>query len=445
MAGRPHEHEGASLELDHLHTESRHRPVTRRRASRTRRRRTPCRDVAPRRVDVRRRVGLIGAALAVLLGGRRDALRRERFADHVVRPARQHRARRSAARRRSARRPGMQLNANLVDIAATPSGRGYWAAAADGGVFTFGDAPLRGLDRRPPARRRRSSASPRRRPGNGYWLVGADGGVFAFGDAGFHGSLGNPAADDLADRRDRGDAVAATATGWSAPTVACSPSATPPSRARRPSFAHGAPIVGIAPTPSGYGYYLLGADGGVFAFGDAHFAGSAIDGTHLATAIAVPSDGQGYEVARTDGSVVGLGGAPSVAAPADLLVGPAPGRRARAARHGGGAWLATTLRRRRRRSQSQSTCRRTRSSAARVRTSPTAPAATAPSAPTACTAARTSSCVDVEQRRPRRGPPRPRRCRPGRGVAGRPGPARAVPVPPRGRRARGADAARGLQ
>ncbi|MDP9403683.1 MAG: hypothetical protein M3P85_10200, partial [Actinomycetota bacterium] len=34
------------------------------------------------------------------------------------------------------------------------------------------------------------------------------------------------------------------------------------------------PIVGMAATPSGRGYWLVGADGGVFAFGDAVFAGS---------------------------------------------------------------------------------------------------------------------------------------------------------------------------
>ena len=36
----------------------------------------------------------------------------------------------------------------------------------------------------------------------------------------------------------------------------------------------GAPVVGIAATPDGGGYWLIGADGGVFAFGDAHFFGS---------------------------------------------------------------------------------------------------------------------------------------------------------------------------
>jgi len=35
-----------------------------------------------------------------------------------------------------------------------------------------------------------------------------------------------------------------------------------------------APIVGMAATPSGHGYWLVAADGGVFAFGDATFLGN---------------------------------------------------------------------------------------------------------------------------------------------------------------------------
>jgi len=33
----------------------------------------------------------------------------------------------------------------------------------------------------------------------------------------------------------------------------------------------------MARTPDGHGYWLVGADGGVFAFGDAGFHGSAAD------------------------------------------------------------------------------------------------------------------------------------------------------------------------
>jgi hypothetical protein len=32
----------------------------------------------------------------------------------------------------------------MVGMAAMPSGGGYWLVAADGGVFTYGDAPFFG-------------------------------------------------------------------------------------------------------------------------------------------------------------------------------------------------------------------------------------------------------------------------------------------------------------
>ena len=35
-----------------------------------------------------------------------------------------------------------------------------------------------------------------------------------------------------------------------------------------------APVVGIAASPTGKGYWLVASDGGVFAFGDAPFLGS---------------------------------------------------------------------------------------------------------------------------------------------------------------------------
>jgi hypothetical protein len=34
------------------------------------------------------------------------------------------------------------------------------------------------------------------------------------------------------------------------------------------------PVVGIVATPDGHGYWEVGADGGIFAFGDASFYGS---------------------------------------------------------------------------------------------------------------------------------------------------------------------------
>lgn len=35
------------------------------------------------------------------------------------------------------------------------------------------------------------------------------------------------------------------------------------------------PVVGLAPTPGGDGYWLVASDGGIFSFGSAHFEGSA--------------------------------------------------------------------------------------------------------------------------------------------------------------------------
>ena len=119
----------------------------------------------------------------------------------------------------------LEFEVNLVP----PGLGGYWMAAADGGIFAFGDAPFLGSmgGRRLNAPVLGMAPTP---SGNGYWLVAADGGLFAFGDARFLGSMGG----------------------------------------RRLN----APVLGVAPTPTGNGYLLVAADGGLFTFGDAPFLGS---------------------------------------------------------------------------------------------------------------------------------------------------------------------------
>jgi hypothetical protein len=148
----------------------------------------------------------------------------------------------------------------------TASADGYWLAAADGGVFAYGDvgfygsmggkplnAPIVGIASTPDH--------------DGYWLVASDGGVFAFGDAGFYGSMGGKHLN--------------------------------------------APIVGMTETSDGGGYWLAAADGGVFAFGDAAFEGSAA--TQHLTAPVVHIDraahGTGYYLVAADGGVFAFGGA----------------------------------------------------------------------------------------------------------------------------------------
>src|SRR5207253_2856436 len=65
-----------------------------------------------------------------------------------------------------------------------------------------------------------------------------------------------------------------------------------------------APIVGMAPTPSGRGYWLVASDGGVFRFGDATFWGSAANQRHASTVAIVPlSNGTGYWLVDADGTI----------------------------------------------------------------------------------------------------------------------------------------------
>jgi Cysteine-rich secretory protein family len=159
------------------------------------------------------------------------------------------------------------LNRPIVGIASTPTGNGYWLAAADGGVFTFGDAKYYGSMgmHRLSASIVGIAATP---TGKGYRLVGSDGGVFTFGDAKFLGSMGK----------------------------------------RRLS----SPIIGIASTPSGNGYWLAAANGGVFTFGDAKLLGS-MAGHDLAApivGIAASRSGNGYWLAGRNGSVHAFGDAP---------------------------------------------------------------------------------------------------------------------------------------
>jgi hypothetical protein len=72
-------------------------------------------------------------------------------------------------------------------MAATPDGGGYWLVAADGGIFSFGDARFAGSTGALRLQRPIVGMAPTP-DGAGYWLVAADGGVFNFGDAAFAGA-----------------------------------------------------------------------------------------------------------------------------------------------------------------------------------------------------------------------------------------------------------------
>jgi hypothetical protein len=77
-------------------------------------------------------------------------------------------------------------------------------------------------------------------------------------------------------------------------------------------------IIGTAATQTGRGYWLVGNDGRVFAFGDARFYGSLPDiGVHVANivAIAASKSGRGYWLIGSDGEVFAFGDAPFYGSP----------------------------------------------------------------------------------------------------------------------------------
>jgi len=179
---------------------------------------------------------------------------------------------------------GQPLAAPIVGISAFPGGNGpggiggYWLVARDGGVFALLGAPFDGSMGGQPLNAPIVSLASN--GDDGYWLVASDGGVFAFGSAPFLGSMGGMPLN--------------------------------------------APIVGLAPTPDGKGYWLVASDGGVFAFGDAPYFGS-MGGQKLAapvigivptpsfvveTGSLQPVPTQGYFLAGADGGIFTFGNAP---------------------------------------------------------------------------------------------------------------------------------------
>jgi hypothetical protein len=170
----------------------------------------------------------------------------------------------------------------------TPS-HGYWLIGSDGGVFSFGSAGFDGSTGSLNLQRPVVGVTPTTDKG-GYWLVASDGGIFSFGDTQFHGSI---------------------------PGLGLAPAgSSSPKRLN-------APIVGMVPSYDGRGYFLVGADGGVFAFGDAAYEGSCPGiGGCAGAAVAVMPDasGQGYWLVTATGHVYTFGDAQYYGAPGPQLV-----------------------------------------------------------------------------------------------------------------------------
>jgi hypothetical protein len=164
---------------------------------------------------------------------------------------------------------GVPLNQPIVGMAATTDADGYWLVARDGGIFSFGDARFYGSTGGVRLNQPIVGMTPTP-TGNGYWMVASDGGIFSFGDAKFHGSTGGIPLN------------------------------------RR--------VVGMAATPSGNGYWLVAADGGLFSFGTTGYYGSlpgaGVCPSEQTVAMAPSGTGKGYWITTASGAVFAMGDAP---------------------------------------------------------------------------------------------------------------------------------------
>ena len=96
----------------------------------------------------------------------------------------------SASRRGISDRPARSsLADSIVEISATPHGRGYRLVGADGSLLEYGDATGYGSVTGS-ALHSRVVGIATTADGGGYWQTTADGSVFGFGDAPFLGSVG---------------------------------------------------------------------------------------------------------------------------------------------------------------------------------------------------------------------------------------------------------------
>ena len=169
------------------------------------------------------------------------------------------------------------------------SAHGYRLVGSDGGIFTFGSAQFYGSTGNIALQRPVVGIAPTAGRG-GYWLVASDWRVFAFGDA-------------VSSARSRASVCTR--------------------RARACRGVANAPIVGMAPSVTGKGYFMVASDGGVFAFGDAHFAGSCpgtVGCSGTAVAVMPDASGDGYWVVTKAGSVYAFGDAAYYGVPSHGLV-----------------------------------------------------------------------------------------------------------------------------
>jgi hypothetical protein len=196
-----------------------------------------------------------------------------------------------------------------VGVSTEPScGNCYWLVEQDADVYAFGNAPNHPQVTGSAAFAVDVQASP---VGSGYWVVRADGTVTSVGGATVLANFdisALTAGETL-------NTVSATVTGnglWGFTTrgrVLLLGDAVSYGDMLYLTLNGG--IIDSATTPSGNGYYMLGADGGIFTFGDAVYVnslpGMGVNSLNKPAVGLVPDpDGYGYWIVAGDGGVFSI-------------------------------------------------------------------------------------------------------------------------------------------
>jgi hypothetical protein len=194
---------------------------------------------------------------------------------------------------------------SIVGMASTVDGRGYWLVSSSGRAYAFGDAA-----------KLRASAGGHRvagivaDPRGGYWLFTAAGNVFRSSHAGFYGSAaGRHAQTPIV-------GMASTADGrgyWMVSASGAVYAFGDATRVRRRSPRRS--VAGIAASPRG-GYWLFSASGNVYRGGGAGWFGSAAARRvrkPSIVAMASTADGRGYWLVSSSGRVYAFGDAARLA------------------------------------------------------------------------------------------------------------------------------------
>jgi len=144
-------------------------------------------------------------------------------------------------------------------------------------------------------------------PGGGYWLATTAGTVFPF-DAPTLGSVTRPLVKPIVGMAALRDGSGYWQVGADGQVFAFGESVFLGSMGGK---VLSKPIVGMAATPTGDGYWLVATDGGIFAYGDAPFLGStgAIRLNKPIVGMAATPSGKGYWLVASDGGIFAYGDA----------------------------------------------------------------------------------------------------------------------------------------